>query len=206
MPQAGCPVVAFEGPPASGKTTLIYALAAHYRERGVNVAISGEPARTSPFMETIVLHSRGEFDLSAEVDLFGAQLATQLRAARNHTLLFADKTICNVLAYAGLVLDPDDRDTARVLDAMAGFCRAWAPIAYDVVFYLADRFDERPPGDDFRQKVAGLQDKTADAVLDACAEADIDLIDVPRGLSTADRVAFVADHLTRHGEPFPSLP
>lgn len=35
--------VAIEGTHASGKTTLIHALTAYYRRRGVNVAAMGEP-------------------------------------------------------------------------------------------------------------------------------------------------------------------
>jgi hypothetical protein len=206
VPLAGCPVVAFEGPHACGKTTLIYALAAHYRAAGVNVAISGEPARVSPFMEQIVLHGRGDFDLDAEVDLFGAQLSAQLRAARHHSLLLADKTLCNVLAYARLVLNTTDPSTARVLDAMAGFAATWAPIAYDVVFYLGDQFAEHQPGDAFRAKVAGLQDETADAVRAECARAGVALVDVPLGQTTHERVTFVGERLTRHGHPFLSLP
>jgi thymidylate kinase len=95
-----CRVAAIDGTHASGKTTLIHALTAHYRRQGVNVVAMGEPARASPFMEEIVIHGRGIFDLAAEVDVFAAHLRYQLRTARNHQLLIADKTIINVLAYA----------------------------------------------------------------------------------------------------------
>jgi thymidylate kinase len=44
-------LVAIEGTHASGKTTLVHALTAHYRERGVLVDCTAEPARTSPFIE-----------------------------------------------------------------------------------------------------------------------------------------------------------
>ena len=78
-----CLLVAIEGTHASGKTTLIHALVAHYRARGVLVDCTGEPARTSPLIEEIVIHGRGSFDLPTEVDLFAAQLTEQLRAARH---------------------------------------------------------------------------------------------------------------------------
>ena len=64
-----CVVLAIEGTYASGKTTLTHALAAYYRERGIHVATVEEPARHSPFIEEIVVHSKGEFDLETEVDL-----------------------------------------------------------------------------------------------------------------------------------------
>ena len=103
-----------EGTHASGKTTLTHALAAHYRERGIHVATVEEPARHSPFIEEIVVHGKGQFDLETEVDLFAAQLSAQLRAARQHTMIICDKTIANVLAYARLVLtDPAGQPGSR---------------------------------------------------------------------------------------------
>ena len=120
-------MLAIEGTHASGKTTLTHALAAYYRERGIHVATVEEPARHSPFIEEIVVHGKGEFDLETEVDLFAAQLSAQLRAARQHTMIIADKTIANVMAYAWLVLQtPPGSREAAVLDAMKAFCEAWA--------------------------------------------------------------------------------
>lgn len=75
MPLRGCTVVA------------------HYRQRGVHVEGPGEPARTSPFVEEIVVHGKGCFDLVTGVDLFAAQLTALLRTARHHTLVIADKTV-----------------------------------------------------------------------------------------------------------------
>jgi predicted ATPase len=185
-----CLLVAVEGTHASGKTTLIHALVAHYRAQGVLVDCTGEPARTSPFIEEIVIHGRGGFDLPTEVDLFAAQLMTQLRTARHQRLLICDKTVANVLAYARLVLDPSaDPLTAPVLDAMEQFCRSWAPV-YDLVVYSTDQYQQ--PADPYRAKVAALQDATAQAVRTTCTEVGIELHDIPLGLSVAERVAWVA--------------
>jgi hypothetical protein len=109
-----CVVLAIEGTHASGKTTLTHGLAAHYRERGIHVATVEEPARASPFIEEIVVHGKGQFDVECEADLFAAQLSAQLRAARQHTMIICDKTIANVLAYAWLVLPapPGSREAA----------------------------------------------------------------------------------------------
>ena len=168
MSVRGCVLVAIEGTHASGKTTLAHALTAHYRARGVLVDCVPEPARTSPYIEETVIHSKGAFDLATEVDLFAAQTSATLRAARHQHLLICDKTIVNVLAYARLVLtaDPSSVDVA-VLDAMAAFCQAWAPITYDVVFYLPDRYTV--PADPLRAKVAHLRAETAEAIRGACA-------------------------------------
>ena len=108
-----CVVIAVEGTHASGKTTLTHALAAHYREHGIHVATVEEPARHSPFVEEIVVHGQGRFDLETEVDLFAAQLSAQLRAARQHTMIICDKTIANVLAYARIVLETPPRSRSR---------------------------------------------------------------------------------------------
>jgi hypothetical protein len=75
MPITDRTIVAVEGALAAGKTTLVLALIAHYRSRGVHVACTSEPARSSPYFEEIVVHGRSDFDLACEVDLFAAQLA-----------------------------------------------------------------------------------------------------------------------------------
>src|SRR6266545_5472542 len=185
-------IVAIEGTHATGKTTLVHALTAHYRLRSVNVVCSGEPARTSPFIEEIVLHGKGSFDLATEVDLFAAQLQHQLRTARHHQLAIFDKTIANVLGYALLVLDaPDGSIEQCVLDAMAAFCHAWAPV-YDAVFYLHDRYDAHTAADPLRARVLDLQEYTDHAVRAACTDSSLRLPDVPLGLNLDARVGWVA--------------
>jgi len=187
-----CVVVAVEGTHASGKTTLVHALTSHLRERSVHTACTGEPARHSPFMEEIVIYGRGEFDLVAEFDLLGAQLTTQLRAARHQQLLVTDKTLANVVAYARLFLREAD---ASAVDAMAGLCRAVAGM-YDAVFYTSDVFDPRAGGDTFRARVADRQHEVDHALREACADAGLPLICVPTWLSTAQRVEWISAQLT----------
>jgi hypothetical protein len=87
----GCALVGVEGIHASGKATLVHALTAHYRERGVLVDCTGEPARTSPFIEETVIHGKGVYDLATEVDLYAAHLSATLRGARQYHLLICDK-------------------------------------------------------------------------------------------------------------------
>jgi hypothetical protein len=84
-----------------------------------------------------------------------------------------------VLAYARMVLPAlVGSHEAAMLDAMAGFCRVWAPLTYDAVFYLPDRYQH--PADPMRAKVDHLQAETADAVRDTCADVGLPLLDVPR--------------------------
>jgi len=186
-----CVLVGIEGTHASGKSALVHALTAHYRHQGVLVDCLAEPARTSPFIEETVIHGKGNFDLTCEVDLFAAHLSTTLRAARHQQLLICDKTVVNVLAYARMILAPAlGSPDAAVLDAMATFCRTWAPTTYDAVFYLSDRFDH--PNDPMRAKVAHLQAETAEALRATCADVNLPLTDVPTGIDTAARVAWIA--------------
>lgn len=201
MPIRACAVIAIEGTHASGKTTLLHALTAHYRQLGVNVTAMGEPARSSPFMEDVVLHKLGDFDIVAEVDVFAAHLRAQLRAARNHQLLIADKTIINVVAYAMMLLDrSNDLHTADVLNAMVGFCRAWSH-TYDVVLYTQDRYQQ--PSDGFRAKVADLQEP-ADAILRRLyGSLNVPLIEVPLGLDTTERVSWATKQVAELGLELP---
>jgi predicted ATPase len=194
-----CVVLAIEGTHASGKTTLTHALAAYYRERGIHVATVEEPARHSPFIEEIVVHGKGEFDLETEVDLFAAQLSAQLRAARQHTMIIADKTIANVMAYAWLVLQtPPGSREAAVLDAMKAFCEAWAG-TYDAVFYCCDRFAQHQAGDPYRSKVLDLQPAADRVVRSTCATVGQRVIDIPPNMTTAERVRWITARVTKLG-------
>ncbi len=192
-------MLAIEGTHASGKTTLTHALAAYYRERGIHVATVEEPARHSPFIEEIVVHDKGAFDLETEVDLFAAQLSAQLRAARQHTMIIADKTIANVMAYAWLVLQtPPGSREAAVLDAMKAFCQAWAG-TYDAVFYCCDRFGQHQEGDPYRSKVLDLQPAADRVVRSTCATVGQRVIDIPPSMTTAERVSWIAARVTKLG-------
>lgn len=197
MPIRDCAVIAIDGTHASGKTTLIHALTAHYRRQGINVAAMSEPARSSPFMEEIVIHQRGSFDLAAEVDVFATHLQYQLRAARHQQLVIADKTIVNVLAYARMLLniEPNTIDAA-VLDAMESFCRAWAP-TYDLVFLTHDHYKQ--PSDRFRTKVTGLQHTAITTLRKLYQRLDIAVLDIPLGYETDQRVEWIAERVTAAG-------
>ena len=139
-----CVVIAVEGTHASGKTTLTHALAAHYRERGIHVATVEEPARHSPFIEEIVVHGKGQFDLETEVDLFAAQLSAQLRAARQHTMIICrqdhrQRPGLRLARAADPARQPRGR---RALDAMNSVLPKPGHGTYDAVFYCCDRFGQ----------------------------------------------------------------
>lgn len=187
-----CAVLAIDGTHASGKTTLVHALTAFYRSQGVHADAVSEPARTSPFVEAIVIHGQGQFDIIAEVDLFAAQISQQLRAARHHKLLIADKTILNVMAYARILMPikSGSRDDT-ILTAMETFCQAWMH-TYDAVFYLHDHYHPDQPGDPHRALVLGLQKQADDYLVELYARSGVSLIHVPRELNLDARTAWVA--------------
>lgn len=191
MPVRDCTVLAVEGTQAAGKTTLVHALTAHYRGRGVHVACTLEAARLSPFMDDIVLHGTGDFDLTAELDLYAAALSAQLRAARNYSLLITDKTVMNVTAYARLLLKSGSPGDAAVLTALEALSAAWAPSAYDAVIYASDHFDQGSGGDRYRSKVLGLQTAAGEQVRRACTAAGVPMLDLPPGLDTFARVQWI---------------
>ncbi len=194
-----CIVIAIEGTHASGKTTLTHALAAYYREQGIHVATVEEPARHSPFIEEIVVHGKGQFDLETEVDLFAAQMSAQLRAARQQTMIICDKTIANVLAYAWLVLEtPPHSRAAGILAAMEAFCHAWAG-TYDAVFSCCDRFSLHQAGDPYRAKVLDLQPAADRVVRSTCATVGQRVIDIPPNMTTRQRVQWIAERVTKLG-------
>jgi predicted ATPase len=195
VPIRNCVVIAVEGTHSSGKTTLVHALVSHYRERGVHITCVDEPARTSPFMEDIVLHGQGDFDVIAELDTFAQQLTTQLRAARHHSALIADKTLLNVVAYARLLLGKQD---APVVDAMLQLCAATTTL-YDAVLYTSDTFNPHQPDDALRAKVAGQQHEIDHALRDLAAHVGLALVDLPYGCTTAERVRWASARLAEMG-------
>ncbi len=135
----------------------------------------------------------------AATALFAAQLSAQLRAARQHPMIICDKTIANVLAYAWIVLETPPRSRAAVtLDAMNTFCRAWAG-TYDAVFYCCDRFSQHQQGDPYRAKVLDLQSAADRVVRSTCASVGQNVIDIPPGMTTAERVRWIAARLAKLG-------
>jgi predicted ATPase len=192
-------LVAFDGTHASGKTTLIYAVAALLRRQGVHVTTLGEPARASPFVDDVVIHNAGDFDMPLELDIFAAHITNTLRAARSHDVVLADKTPTNVLAYCKMLIhtEPGTWD-AEMVGAMDGFCRAWGK-AYDAVFFCQDHYLAEQGGDKYRVRVADLQVQ-ADGLLRAeYARLGQPIIEIPYALDIGKRARWVAVRMKKLG-------
>jgi predicted ATPase len=186
-----CVVLGIEGTRGSGKTTVSYALAAHYRELGIRVTVVEEQARDSPFAED-VLAGRSPFDIEAGAGLYAAQMLAQLRAARASEMIICDTTTASVLAYAWLVLPAPPRSRAAgALAAMEAFCRVLAP-AYDAVFYCCDRFRCDPASGPWRVRFPDLQPAADRVIRSTCATVGQRVIDLPPNMSTGHRVDWIS--------------
>ncbi|MBV9140888.1 MAG: AAA family ATPase [Pseudonocardiales bacterium] len=192
-------LIAFDGTHASGKTTIIYAVAALLRCRGVHVTTLGEPARASPFVDDVVIHNTGDFDVSLELDIFAAHIPNILRAARSHDVVLADKTPTNVLAYCEMLIpiESGTRD-AEMASAMDRFCRTWGKV-YDAVFFCQDHYLVERGGDKYRARVIDLQVQ-ADGLLRAeHARLDQPIIEMPRALDIGERARWVVVRMEKLG-------
>jgi energy-coupling factor transporter ATP-binding protein EcfA2 len=191
-------VIAVEGTNASGKTTLVHGLTSHLRERSLHAASTGEPARTSPFMEEISLHGQ-PFDLVAEVDLFAQHLTGVLRAARHQQVLITDKTPLNVLAHAELLLDTGEPRAREVLNSLRALCRVWMPGTYDVVVYCRDQYDQQAGKDRMRDRVSALQQAVDTSLFEACTGIGVPMVELPTGLTTAERIQWITREVAAQG-------
>jgi nicotinamide riboside kinase len=199
MALRGCTVVAVEGTQTSGKTTLAHALVAHLRERGIHAAYADEPARSSPLVEEVMTGLLTGFDLMCEMDLFAAHITTQIRASRNHSVLVADKTILNAIAYCRHIFGHSAGHQERlVLDAMASLAYAWAHI-YDLIFLCQESFVQRLESPAYKAPIFNFQEPVRGALLDVLNDCGSPLSRVPTGLTTAQRVEFVTGELRARG-------
>ena len=81
---------------------------------------------------------------------------------------------------------------------MEAFCRAWAPV-YDVVFYCCDTYSQEQAGDPYRAKVLDLQSAADRVVRSTCASTGQNVIDIPPGMTTTERVRWITARLTKLG-------
>ena len=79
---------------------------------------------------------------------------------------------------------------------MESFCRAWAP-AYDAVFYCCDNYTQQQTGDPCRAKVLGLQSAADRVTRQTCAAVGQHVIDIPPGMTTAERVNWISSQVYR---------
>ncbi|GAB4077533.1 AAA family ATPase [Nostocoides australiense] len=181
-----CSVLAIDGTHNAGKSTLAAALVDYYAAGGVDVIHVDDQARSSGLITAIVTDPDGTFDLVAELHLLASTIARQIDAAAGHQLLVTDKTVANVLAYARLLMAGPGHE---VITAAAALCAAWQP--YDLVVRCRDHYPIDLDADPFRNKVHALQAAADLAVASALADASYPVAELPTGLTTDSRLAWV---------------
>lgn len=187
-------MVAIEGAHGSGKTTLVHALASQLKERHVHLGVQGDVARRSPLVEEVVVHERGQIDLSLELHILASQLAGEQELARHHQLVLCDKSVLSVIAYARLFLTEGlDGSGRSLLESMARMAHSYA-IRYDAIFLLGDLYALRRTADPYRPDDGALREKAAELIAVEC-EAAGTVHEVPLGLATAEKVEWVLSQL-----------
>jgi predicted ATPase len=188
-----CKVVALEGTHGSGKTALAYALTAAYKVDHVKAACLVERARTSPFVELAVVHGVEQLGIDGELHLFAIQIADEQLYARNHEVLFCDRSIASVVGYARLLLGSQTEHVA-LLNAMRDFCRSYKSV-YDAVFFLRDNYPLELTGDRYRPPDIEYQRATERSIHAVCNDVGMRIQDVPVGMSLEQKVAWVRAQL-----------
>ncbi|WP_412983427.1 ATP-binding protein [Nostoc sp. UIC 10607] len=191
-------MIAIEGTHCTGKSTLALALTAYYKSHHIHTASFVEPARQSPFLEEILIHKKGKFDIFTELHLFAAQLTEELITARNHELIICDRSLVSVLGYARLLLTADPNSfESSMLNAMKSLCQTYSHI-YDAVFYLSDMYDLQRTKDPFRGFI--MQEQVFQREIDLAIKEAYDAVglkrvEVPTGMSLSDKVQWVVEQV-----------
>jgi len=187
------PIIAFEGTNASGKTTLIYSVASRLKERGVICEILGEPGRYSPMSEEVLLYGKGSFDLPIQTEILAMHMVQSVRATKSTSLIIADRTPINTLAYTDLLVKPESKNDEELIEVSHRMAAIWTAY-YDKIFYCQDFFcpiqDDVIRQDDLEFKKV-LDTKTRELY----QKAGLELVFLPKDLSLEERTAFVLDEL-----------
>jgi hypothetical protein len=150
-----------------------------------------ETARESPFVEDIVIHRSGSFDIAAELHLFACQIAQEHLLARHHEILVCDKTIANVIGYSRLLLGSvADSFSKQMLQQMEHLALIYTQ-QYDTIIYVSDFYELVSTKDPFRPHDPEFQKRADESIRDVCSHFRLPMLDLPRGLSTEQKVAWI---------------
>ena len=190
----GIPIIAFDGTHSSGKTTLIYALAAKLQEIGINCAVLTEPTRNSPLVDDVVIRNKGCFDLLLEVDLIAAHISQTVRATRGYSVILSDRTPVSVIAYTKLLVKLQNEFEISFFTSIDELVKNWISI-YDIVFYCNDFFNLNVDTDIMRSKVQEIQKEVDIQTKEEYRRFGLSLEHLPKNLTTAQRVDFIYNTL-----------
>ena len=186
--------MAVEGVHRAGKTSSALALAGALSAQGYRVAFEADPARSDPFVEEVVLHGAGEFDLCLEASLFTRQVSSHLAASRLTPVVVCDKTPVSCLAYTKLLI-PESPARDQMLHGFRALIGALAEM-YAVVFMLKDRFDEVQK-DPFRSRVTGLEDQIASELDVEFASCGLPVVHVEPGMNSTEKTSWMVKEASK---------
>jgi hypothetical protein len=193
-----CKLIAIEGTNGTGKTTTSYALTAGLKQKYGLGSYCDESARLNPFVEDFTIYGV-PLSMHIELHLLTKTIADQIMATRHNGLVVCDKTPVSLIGYTEVLLVNEqlpDSDR-RLLEAMRGLLNEWC-LAYDLVFFLRDRFDPLVIGSDpIRVKVTAMQNQVESAIETELRRMNVPFVDVPVGLSLESRAGWMVDASAR---------
>lgn len=192
MSIGGCKLVAVEGPHGAGKTTLVMAVTAHLKSRGVNAVALPEVTRSSPFVEEAAIFGGRPYSISSQLQLFGAQLAEEQLLARHHEVVISDRSILNPIAYGRMLLS--DARSREILTALEIFARSYAR-TYDTVFLVHDNRLLSGRRDPYRPHDEAFRRKAQESLASSIAGSGVVSLDVPEGLELPERMSWVVSRI-----------
>ena len=148
--------VAFIGSHGTGKTTLCFALAAHFKRLDLNVDLVKEVARSSP------LPLNRETTLDAQRWILHTQIANEIAAAARHDAVVCDRAVIDNYAY---LVHRCGRQV--VLDALV---KEWMQ-TYEALFRVPILF--RPSFDGVRDTSSGFQRQIDDIIDELLVEFEV---------------------------------
>lgn len=183
-------LIAFDGTHASGKTTLIYYVAAKLKEKGINCVVLPEPARNSPLVDDVVLRNVKSFDVPLEVDLIMNHISQCIRGTRDGEIILSDRTPVNVLAYTNLLISNKNELEKDLLGKCELLVGSWVNF-YDLIFYCQDYYFADISKDNRRSKVVGIQKEVDLETRKQYDKFQCQLQYIPEGLSLEEKSDFV---------------
>lgn len=130
-------IIAITGTHGTGKTTLSYQLAAHYKQLGHNVKIIQEVARSCPFPINAGMTTE------TMLWIFFEHMRKELEAMKSHDIVISDRTVFDSFAYgenAGLKINESPAIAYKEIALNQLFK------SYHQVFWLRPDMDITPDG------------------------------------------------------------
>jgi AAA domain len=191
-----CKLIAIEGTNGTGKTTVSHALTARLKRDFSCGAYCDESARQNPFVEDFTLYNK-PLSIHIELHLVAKTIADQVLGTRHNAVLVCDKTPVSLIGYTKVLLANQlSEDDLRLLETMRALLLQWCR-AYDLVFFLRDRFDAQQVAHDLiRAKVISVQDQVENAIEAELHQLEVPIIEVPAGLSLESRIDWMTRVIT----------